>query len=276
MAGILAFACLFLSLGIIDLPGSHASAGMPLGASSQSAGYTSATTTAQNPSAPPTAQRSVPAERKLPTIVIDAGHGGADAGARGATGVQEKEITLAFAQALRSEMERNGFRVIMTREGDQNPSFDDRAAGANAQHGVIFVSLHVASTGAPGTVRTYVYPAVESAGATAMDAQLEGDVAAGQGLIEWNRAQQSYVAASRKLGDLLQVEFSQTFPRSPELSTVFPVRVLRSVAAPAVAIEVSSVAVPDSRTLEQMAPGLASSILRGVTAFLPSAETGKS
>lgn len=53
------------------------------------------------------------------TIVIDAGHGGFDAGASGkATKVREDVLNLAVAQKLRRLFEINGFRVIMTREDD--------------------------------------------------------------------------------------------------------------------------------------------------------------
>jgi len=48
-----------------------------------------------------------------------------------------------------------GFQVLQTRSSNENPSFDDRSALANAQTGAIFVSLHVSSTGLSGTVRAY-------------------------------------------------------------------------------------------------------------------------
>ena len=41
---------------------------------------------------------------------------------------------------------------------DDNPSFDDRAAAANAPRRAIFVSFHVSSTGKVGTARAYSYP----------------------------------------------------------------------------------------------------------------------
>lgn len=39
-------------------------------------------------------------------VVLDPGHGGIDGGARGGTGVLEKDVTLAFARALRDELKK--------------------------------------------------------------------------------------------------------------------------------------------------------------------------
>jgi hypothetical protein len=52
------------------------------------------------------------------------------------------------------------------------------------------------------------------------------------------------------------------------------VRQLRTVAMPAIAVEVSSVSVPDHTTLDKMAPILTEGIARGVAAFRPVYEAG--
>ena len=89
-------------------------------------------------------------------VVIDPGHGGTDTGARGTT-LAEKDVVLQVAKILRAELERAGYRVVMTRNDDSNPSYEDRAAAANAYRDAIFVSLHVSSTGAIGNTRAYFY-----------------------------------------------------------------------------------------------------------------------
>jgi len=57
-------------------------------------------------------------KEKETVVVIDAGHGGADPGKVGTGGALEKEINLAIAEKLRTRLEQNGIRVVMTREND--------------------------------------------------------------------------------------------------------------------------------------------------------------
>jgi hypothetical protein len=52
------------------------------------------------------------------------------------------------------------------------------------------------------------------------------------------------------------------------------VRQLRSVMAPAVAVELSSVSVADRKPLDQAAPGLAEAVARAVAAFKTAREAG--
>ncbi|MGE5772056.1 MAG: N-acetylmuramoyl-L-alanine amidase, partial [Hyphomicrobiales bacterium] len=54
-----------------------------------------------------------------PLVVIDPGHGGIDNGTKGSGGELEKEIVLAFSQALREKLESGGkYRTVMTRSDD--------------------------------------------------------------------------------------------------------------------------------------------------------------
>ncbi len=198
----------------------------------------------------------VPAPQKsLNIVVLDPAHGGADQGARGSTGITESDVTLGMARLLRISLEAQGLRVILTRQGNENPSFDERSKIANAQRGAIFLTLHVSSTGQPGTVRVYSEVA-------------EGDAtAARSGLISWDHAQAGYLDSSRQLAELLQVQMAQHLHGSPETPLTAPVRQLRTIAAPAVAIEISSVSLPDRSQLDQMAPALADAVARAVVAF---------
>lgn len=52
------------------------------------------------------------------TIVVDAGHGGADPGKVGVNGALEKDINLAIAKKLERDLEANGINVVMTRTDD--------------------------------------------------------------------------------------------------------------------------------------------------------------
>ena len=229
------------------------------------------------PAAPqqtPPAQTQPPAEltpspvhqKILAVVVLDPAHGGADPGARGASGISESDVVLGFARLVRISLEAQGFRVILTRQANEDPTFDDRSKVANAQRGDIFISLHVSSTGQPGTARVYSMPH--------MALPQNGAVAARGGLLPWDRAQFNFIDQSRRLAELIQIQMAQKFHGSSETPFEAPVRQLRTVGAPAVAIEVSSVSVPSSASLDQMGPGLADGVARAVAAFKIIYESG--
>lgn len=52
------------------------------------------------------------------SIVIDAGHGGEDTGSIGIGKTYEKDITLKISLKLKEELEKNNFKVTLTRKGD--------------------------------------------------------------------------------------------------------------------------------------------------------------
>jgi N-acetylmuramoyl-L-alanine amidase len=94
-----------------------------------------------------------PDDPSLPLVVIDAGHGGRDPGAIGedAEGftVQEKDITLALARALRDELLRAGrIRVALTRDDDRILPLAYRPEIARQLDADLFISIHADSAGA--------------------------------------------------------------------------------------------------------------------------------
>jgi N-acetylmuramoyl-L-alanine amidase len=247
-------------------------------------------TPAQIPAPPPTQQTPTPPQQPAPAlnpaptappahvgpvIVINAAHGGTDEGARADNGLLEKNVALILARMLRSEFERQGFRVVMTRNDDSNPSYEDRAAVANAFRDAVFISLHVSSTGQMGTARTYSYQfstpraAVSAATAGGPTNVVAPPNAPSSGLILWEEAQRPYLESSHKLADTLQAALAQKFAGSPVASTRFAVRELRSVAAPAIAVELSSVTAADSNSLLAMGASLAVTIERSIQAVRP-------
>ena len=192
----------------------------------------------------------------LNIVVLDPAHGGTDPGARGTGGIRESEIVLDLAIQVRRALELEGFQVVQTRQGNENPSFDDRSAIANAQRGAVFVTLHISSTGLQGTARVYVNSDL-------------APVTDSNGLIPWERAQAPFLGLSRKFGDLVQGQLAQRFKGSPDNAQTASVRQLRTTAAPAIAVEISSIVVEDRAELDRMAPGIADAIARGAAAFKP-------
>jgi N-acetylmuramoyl-L-alanine amidase len=221
--------------------------------------------TPPNPTEPIPAP-SAPPQKTLAVVILDPAHGGSDSGARGSSGVAESDVVLSYARLLRISLEAQGLRVILTRQANVDPSFDDRSRLANAQRGAVFITLHVSSTGQPGTVRVYSLPQ------TALSQNTPP--ARHSGLVPWDRAQTNFIEQSRRLAELIQIQMAQRFRGSSETPFEAPVRQLRTVGAPAVAIEVSSVSVPDRSPLDQMGPGLADGVARAVAAFRTIYESG--
>ncbi len=77
--------------------------------------------------------------RPVKKVMLDPGHGGRDSGARGARAL-EKELNLKLAAAIREELVKRGFEVVMTREDDTFVSLDERAQRSAAAD--IFISVH--------------------------------------------------------------------------------------------------------------------------------------
>lgn len=79
-------------------------------------------------------------------ILLDAGHGGDDNGAMGLGGfiggAREKDLNLAVARVTRTRLEQLGATVLMTREGDDTVSLEDRSRQAEALYPDIFLAVH--------------------------------------------------------------------------------------------------------------------------------------
>ncbi len=79
------------------------------------------------------------------TIVIDAGHGGAERGAISCLGNDEKDINLKIALFLFEELSKKGADIYMTRFTDEFVSLDDRVKYAHDKKADIFISIHANS-----------------------------------------------------------------------------------------------------------------------------------
>ena len=105
------------------------------------------------------------------TVVLDAGHGGHDPGAKAdSTGQLEKDAALDIARGVRDYLLEAGLRVLMTRDGDcfidlKGP--DSRPQRAAEGQGDLFVSIHLNSSTKPTPqgVNTYAFDSGRNPGA---------------------------------------------------------------------------------------------------------------
>lgn len=79
--------------------------------------------------------------RQVTTVVLDPGHGGHDSGAVSAY-AREKVCNLQLALRVKRKLEKEGFKVVMTRKDDYFLTLQQRVAIANATPNCVFVSIH--------------------------------------------------------------------------------------------------------------------------------------
>jgi len=82
------------------------------------------------------------APERFDTVVLDAGHGGSDTGAKGPAGSLEKDVALAVSRNLAAKLRARGLSVVMTRNTDVRVPLEERTAIANDARGDLFVSVH--------------------------------------------------------------------------------------------------------------------------------------
>lgn len=99
-------------------------------------------TPAPKPTPPPLHGQRPPSSLRGARIVMDAGHGGKDPGARGVSALPEKSIVLAISNEVHRQLAARGAQVTSTRGSDRFLELDDRAAIAERYRCALFVSIH--------------------------------------------------------------------------------------------------------------------------------------
>lgn len=86
---------------------------------------------------------SMPTSDRKVVVAVDAGHGGEDSGARGATGLLEKDVTLNVARELAAQINAQpGMQAVLTRNGDYFIPLKRRYQIAREHNADLFVSVH--------------------------------------------------------------------------------------------------------------------------------------
>jgi N-acetylmuramoyl-L-alanine amidase len=176
----------------------------------------------------------------LPVVALDAGHGGGDAGARSREGVTEKDLVAQVVARVRQALlSTRRYRIVVTRTGDVNATFEQRAVAANVAAAAYFLTFHAGDLGGSSPrIAVYTYqppgPPLASLGSEASPI-----------FVPWNQVQEAYLDQSRQLAQALAQRFAQIAGVTADTPTAAPVRTLRSVNAPAVAIEIGSLS-PDN------------------------------
>ena len=119
-------------------------------------------------------RRAVNPKNEKPIIVaIDAGHGGEDPGAKGKSGVLEKDVTLRIAKKLAALVDSTpGYKAVLTRKGDYFIPLRGRTAIARAAQADLFVSIHANSLPTSKDIRGSAVYVLSARGATSEHAKM--------------------------------------------------------------------------------------------------------
>lgn len=219
----------------------------------------------------------------LDTVVIDAGHGGKDPGAK-AHGVLEKDIALAVSLKLGAYLEeRLGVRVEYTRRDDRFIELSDRGRLANEYGGKLFISIHANAAHSPAASGTETYfigmHKTEAARSTMErenevvkmeSSQREYEDMTEEALIRMTLAQSAYTEQSDTLAALIQHQFEKRVHRKNRGVKQAGFYVLWGASMPAVLVELGFVtnrAEAEFLASERGQDYLASAIFRAVRAY---------
>ena len=106
-------------------------------------------------------------------IAIDPGHGGEDPGARGKSGVIEKDVSLRISKKLAKLVnETPGYKAVLTRTGDYYVGLRERTGIARKAQADLFVSIHANSLPVARNVRGSAVYVLSQRGATSEHAKM--------------------------------------------------------------------------------------------------------
>ncbi|MCS5635856.1 MAG: N-acetylmuramoyl-L-alanine amidase [Myxococcota bacterium] len=216
------------------------------------------------------------------TVVIDAGHGGEDHGARSGRGLAEKEIVLDISRRLATRLRARGLSVKLTRSDDRFVPLETRTSLANRAAGDLFISVHANSavSARPRGAETY-YVSLDASDPGAGRLALRENDSFGEGSLVSARADPlaallgdlvvtEHVHESSEFAKLVQGELAGLGGGDRRGVKQAPFVVLMGVEMPAALIEIGFLSNPEEeRELRRSRrrDAIADSIARAVESF---------
>jgi N-acetylmuramoyl-L-alanine amidase len=214
------------------------------------------------------------------TIVIDPGHGGEEEGAKGPTGLLEKQVVLDLSQRLRQRLQSQGFTVYLTRDSDESLALDERTAIANNKRADLFISIHANASPtaeARGAETWFLSLSRMQDVASTLAVSPGDDLVPSAGdrddplkLILWDMAQASSIAESSVFAETVQAELNHALDLKDRGVKQAPFRVLVGATMPAVLVEIGFISNPDEEARlrdPQFLDTLADAISRAVGSY---------
>jgi N-acetylmuramoyl-L-alanine amidase len=215
-----------------------------------------ATPTPTTPAAPAPATPAAP--RFL--VVIDPAHGGDERGAAITDTLKEKDVNFAIARRLLHELQNRGINAALLRTGDTTLGLDDRAIATNSAHPALYICVHSANLGTGARIFTALMP--PSAPVTARK------------FLPWSQAQAPYLDLSSQFAGSISAELGNRQISVTALPA--PLRPLRNIAAPAIAIEIAPPDDdPDNINDADYQQNIAAAVANGIAAMKPKLQGAK-
>lgn len=205
--------------------------------------------------------RPSPPQGRFRTVVIDPGHGGAEIGAVGPTGLSEKNLVLDISKRLSDLIvEELGLEVHLTRDADIDLDLESRTAHANNLRADVFISIHANSYRGAGVRGPETFFLSDKA--TDDDARLVAAIennaldlrqpASGDSSLQmllWDMAQTGHLEESAVLAEMIQRDLNFLAGTTNRGIKQAPFRVLKGANMPAVLVEVGFLSNSDEERL---------------------------
>ena len=193
-------------------------------------------------------------------VIIDAAHGGADAGVMVTDKIQEKEVTLILAQGLQKELAKSpDIQTQLTRTSDKTISNAERMKMVKAASGeVLFISLHVnAGFGNKAAGYEIFFPGFKTPATDQNESKA----------ILKDMEQNKYLNDSVRLAQMIQRNMENVFPRKGRGLRDAPLPILGDLSIPAVVLEVGFATNTDDRKKilnEKTQQAIAQALAKGI------------
>jgi N-acetylmuramoyl-L-alanine amidase len=223
-----------------------------------------------------------PARNRFDVVIVDAGHGGEDDGARGSQGLVEKKLVLEVSSLLANRLRSRGLTVILTREHDEYVSLEARTSVANDGRGDLFLSIHANSSHSdrPQGIETYFVSLETSDDLSQQVASRENAVFGKKAsaalrldplsAILGDMSVNEHVRESSRFAKLAQAELAKLDPGSSRGIKQAPFVVLMGVRMPATLVEIGFLSnARDERALRtvERREAIADALTRAIVEF---------
>lgn len=234
----------------------------------------------------PSFQNRINTESRLRTIVIDAGHGGNDPGAIGASRQnREKDIALAVSKKLGEYINEHlpDVNVVYTRTDDRFIKLEDRGSIANRARGDLFISIHTNSARSSQAYGAEVYFLGMARTESALevmkrensvifleDADSRSRDLTDEELILYELNNIGYMSASQRLAELVDRQFTDRARRRSRGVKQAGFIVLYHASMPAILVELGFISNPAEERFLASESGqniLASAIFRAIREY---------